>query len=94
MHVATATNFWTQLAITGFWLSMGYTYGCTTASDRLWPAAKFTLRASLGSSYIAGVTAMRGTRAVGVTQTLRHGIFTRHGGHPVRHWAIELSSSN
>jgi len=23
---------------------------------------------------------------------LRHGIYTRQGGHPVRHWAVELSS--
>jgi len=33
-----------------------------------------------------------GTRAVGVRKTLRRGIFTRQGGHPVRHWAVELSS--
>jgi len=32
------------------------------------------------------------THAVGVSQTLRRGIFTRQGGHPVRHWADELSS--
>jgi len=34
---------------------------------------------------------LRGTRAVVVSQTLRHDIFTRQGGHPVRHWAVELS---
>ena len=32
------------------------------------------------------------TRAVGVSKTLRRGIFRRQGGHPVRHWAVELSS--
>jgi len=26
------------------------------------------------------------------SQTLRRGILTRQGGHPVRHWADELSS--
>jgi len=35
---------------------------------------------------------LHGNRAVGVSQTLRRDIFTRHGGHPVRHWAVELSS--
>jgi len=35
---------------------------------------------------------LHGTRAVGVSQTLRRGIFKRQGGHPVRHWAVELSS--
>jgi len=35
---------------------------------------------------------MYGTRAVGVSKTLQRGIFTRQGGHPVRHWAVELSS--
>ena len=29
-----------------------------------------------------------------VSQTLRRGIVTRQGGHPVRHWAVELSSYN
>jgi len=29
---------------------------------------------------------LHGTRAVGVSQTLRRGIFTRQGGHLVRHW--------
>jgi len=29
---------------------------------------------------------------VGISQTLRRGIFTRQGGHPVRHWVVELSS--
>jgi len=35
---------------------------------------------------------LHGTRAVGVRQTLQHGIFTWQGGHPVRHWAVALSS--
>jgi len=35
---------------------------------------------------------LHGTRAVGVSQTLRRGIFTQQGGHPIRHWAVELSS--
>jgi len=34
---------------------------------------------------------LHGTRAVGVSQTLRRVIFTRQGGHPVRHWAVGLS---
>jgi len=33
-----------------------------------------------------------GTQAVSVSKTLRRGILTRQGGHPVRHWAVELSS--
>jgi len=37
---------------------------------------------------------LHGTRAVVVSQTLQRGIFTRQGGHPVRHWVVELSSSN
>ena len=37
---------------------------------------------------------LHGTRAVGVSQALRCGIFTRQGSHPVRHWAVELSSWN
>ena len=35
---------------------------------------------------------LRGTRAMRVSQTLRHCIFTWQGGHPVWHWAIELPS--
>jgi len=34
---------------------------------------------------------LHGTRAVSVSQTLRRGIFSRQGGHFVRHWAVELS---
>jgi len=34
------------------------------------------------------------TWPLGVSQTLRHGIFTRQGGHPVGHWPVELSSSS
>jgi len=35
---------------------------------------------------------LNGTRAVSVSQTLWRGIFTWQGSHPVRHWAVELSS--
>ena len=52
--------------------------------------AKFTLRPSLAFSYICSVTARHSSS---VRQpTLQHGIFARQGGHPVRHWAVELSS--
>jgi len=33
-----------------------------------------------------------GAGAVGLSHTLRHDIFTQKGGHPVPHWAVELSS--
>jgi len=35
---------------------------------------------------------LHGTRTVGISQTLRRGIFTLQGGYPFRHWAVELSS--
>jgi len=35
---------------------------------------------------------LHGTRAVGVSWTLRRGTFMQQHGHPVRHWAVELSS--
>jgi len=35
---------------------------------------------------------LRGTWAVVINQTLQHGIFTRQCGHPIWHWAVELSS--
>jgi len=35
---------------------------------------------------------LHGSRAVGVSKTLLRGIFTQHGGHPIWHWAVELSS--
>jgi len=54
------------------------------------PGAKFTLLPSLRYPILAAL--LHGTPAVGVSQTLRHGIFTRQGGHPVQHWAVELSS--
>ena len=38
------------------------------------------------------VALLYGTRAVGASTTLRRDIFTRQGGHPVRHWAVKLSS--
>ena len=43
-------------------------------------------------SYPILAALLHGTRAVGVSRTLRRGIFTRQGGHPVGRWAIELSS--
>ena len=56
------------------------------------PGAKFTLRPCLALSYIGIVTARRSSLAVCVSHCLRHGIFTRQGGHPIRHWAVELFS--
>jgi len=41
-------------------------------------------------SAVLAAALLHGTRAVGVSQTLRRGIFTRQGGRPVRHWAVEL----
>ena len=38
------------------------------------------------------VTLVHGSWPVGISKTLRCGIFTRQGGHPVRHWAVELPS--
>jgi len=35
---------------------------------------------------------LQGTRAVGISQILRRGIFRRQGGHPLRYWEVELSS--
>jgi len=61
------------------------------------PLAKFcqvqnSLCVQVLRSILAAV--LRGTRAVCVSQALRLGIFTRQGGHPVRHWAVEQSSLN
>jgi len=42
------------------------------------------------SSLLAAL--LYGSGGVGVSKTLRRGIFTRQGGHPVWHWAVELSS--
>jgi len=60
------------------------TFSGAVARNRIRPGAKFTLHPSLAL--------LRGSRAVGVSQTLLHGIFTRQGGHPFRHRAVELSS--
>jgi len=43
-------------------------------------------------SYPILAALLHGTPAVGVSQTLQRGIFTQQGGHPVRHWAVELSN--
>ena len=69
-----------------------YTLWGALAPNRILPGAKFTLRPSLALSYCILAALLHGTRAVDVSQTLRHGIFTRQGGHPVRHWAVEPSS--
>jgi len=37
-------------------------------------------------------TLLHGTGAVDISQTLQHGIFTRQDGHPIRNWAVDLSS--
>jgi len=42
--------------------------------------------------YPISAVLLHGTRAVGISQTLWHGIFTRQGGYPIWHWAVELSS--
>jgi len=41
---------------------------------------------------LAAFGLLHDTPAVSVRQALRRGVFTRQGGHPVRHWAVELSS--
>jgi len=47
-HVAMATNFWTQFAITGFLaFDEGYNFGCMIASDVLFNS----VGGSSGSSY-------------------------------------------
>jgi len=55
-----------------------------------WPVTEFTLRPSLALSYIGSISVRHWE--VGMSQTLWRGIFTRQGGHPVRHWAVKLSS--
>jgi len=67
-------------------------WGGALAANGILLRAKFTLRPSLALSYILAAL-LHGTRAVGASETLRRGIFTWQGGHPVRHWAVELSSS-
>jgi len=72
------------------WYTVGlYTFWGLLPSNEILLGAKFTLRQILAFFYIGRVT--HGTRAVGVSQTAAC-IFTRQGGHPVRHWVVELSS--
>ena len=60
------------------------------AHNGILPRAKFTLRPSLRSPILAAL--LHGSRALDVSNALRHGNFRRKGGHPIRHWAVELSS--
>ena len=78
-------NFARCLAV--FWAGTLYIHfwGLLPPSGIL-PRQKFTLHPSLACSYIGSVTARHSSI------TLRHGIFTWQGGHPVRHWAVELFS--
>jgi len=57
--------------------------------NRIVPDAIFT-RVQVLRPLLAAL--LHGTRAVGVSQTLRHGMFTLQGDHPIQHWAVELSS--
>ena len=57
--------------------------------NRILPCEKFTLCRNVAFSYIGSVTAQHSSS---VSQTLHRGIFTRQGGHPVRHWEVELFS--
>jgi len=57
------------------------------------PGAKFTLRPSLEVLLYPILAALvHGTRAVGASQKLQRGIFTRQGGHPVSRWVVKLSN--
>ena len=64
------------------WYSI-YAFWGLLPPNGILPGVKFTLRPSLALSYIGSL--LHGTRAVGVSQTLRRVISTRQGGHPVRH---------
>jgi len=60
---------------------------------RILRGEKFSLRPSFAFSCSPILASLLyATRAVGVSKTLQHGIFTRQGSRPVRHWAVELSS--
>jgi len=69
------------------WFTVYIHYRGLLPPNGILPHAKFTLHPS---PILAAL--LRGTRAVGASQTLRHDIFMRQGSHPVRHWAVELSS--
>jgi len=58
--------------------------------DGILPAQNSLHAQVLRSPILAAL--LYGTRAVGVSKTLGREIFTRQGGHPVRHWSVELSS--
>ena len=76
------------------WPSPGLVHYMYTFSGALVPWRNFA-RCKIhftSKSCVLRYCSLHGTRAVGVSQTLRRGIFTQHGGNPVRHWAVELSS--
>jgi len=69
-----------------------YTFLRLLPPNGILSGAKFILRPSLAFSYIGKVTTRYSS--IGRKPNLRRCIFTRQGGHPVRHWAVELSSLN
>ena len=85
-----STNFARCLAVSCAGTLYIYFWGLLPP-NRILPGAKFSLRPSVARAPLLAAF-LRGTGTVGVSRTLRSGIFTRQGGHPVRHWAVELSS--
>jgi len=68
-----------------------YIFSGALASCRVLPGANCSLCVQVLRSRILAAV-LNGTRAVGVSKALRRGIFTRQSGHPVRYFAVELSS--
>ena len=68
------------------------TFSGLLAPDGILPGAKFTLRPRLAFSYIGSVTARHSSSGRQPNFAAWYLIFTRQGGHPVRHWEVELSS--
>ena len=66
-----------------------YTFWGLLPSNEILLGAKFTLRQILAFFYIGRVTARHSSSG---RQPNCACIFTRQGGHSVRHWAVELSS--
>ena len=79
--------FWDRLYI-GFFLGGGSCLGAPTEFCQVQNSLCVQV---LHSPILAAL--LYGTWGVGVSETLRRGIFTRQSGHRVRHWAVELSSS-
>jgi len=78
------------------WLSSGlvhyiYIFEGSCPVTEFWQVQNWLCVQVLRSPILAAL--LYGTREVGVSKTLRRGISTWQGGHPVRHWAVELSSS-